>query len=232
MAVGYVAVGAVTIAIVAGILWGAIRVGKLLVTTAGKVAVLIGQVIVEVPLRTMAAIGKPIHAMFTHIERKCDDVVEAISIKRAMVAHRREQAKAEAEAKRVHQVRLDCGHYLVMRELADVKAQLAAPSLQAEVEVLKGLLAEVTTSRSIVLDQCDVLAERNVILEDQGVVLDALVQEQCDQLVRMVASSSQSVRAVNLVAHYLGIRAVGGVKGRTKAVVIAEIRAKASTQQA
>ena len=124
------------------------------------------------------------------------------------------------------------------QELADVKAQLAAQSLQAEVEVLKGLLAEVTTSRSIVLDQCDVLAERNVILEDQWVVLDALVQEQCDQIDNLTglagrfASSNQSVRAVNLIAHYLDIRPVGGVKGRTKTVVIKEIRAKASTQQA
>lgn len=241
MAVGAAAVLAVVVAAIVG----TYHVVNFLAITAGKAAVLLGRVIVEVPLRTMAAIGKPIHAMFNYLEREYASMVDSIDTKRAMLAHRiqemrdnREKAKAEAEAERVLKIRQDCGYFDVMQELADVKAQLAAQSLQAEVEVLKGLLAEVTTSRSIVLDQCDVLAERNVILEDQGVVLDALVQEQCDQidnlssLVRMFASSNQSVRAVNLIAHYLDIRPVGEVKGRTKTVVIKEIRAKASTQQA
>jgi hypothetical protein len=207
MAVGAAAVLAVAVAASVG----TYHVVNFLAIAAGKVAVLIGRVIVEVPLRTMAAIGKPIHAMFTHIEDKCDDVVEAISIKRAMVAHRREQAKAEAEVERVHQVRLDCGYFDVMQELADVKAQLAAQATHTE---------------------------RNIILEDQSVVLDGIVQEQGDvidnlgSLVRMFAHSDQSVKAVNLIAHYLDIRPVGGVKGRTKTVVVKEIRAKASTQQA
>ena len=109
---------------------------------------------------------------------------------------------------------------------------LDAPHWQEEEEVI-----EISSSQEQyrllledLLTEVEIQDRRLTVLEDEVRVLEALVIETRERnaslstLVGMQVHPGQGGKAINLMASYLDVGGIGGVRGRTKGVVLQEIR--------